>query len=825
MRSMCGVQGDSPVSNPWANKLKKIVETNPAAEIKVAVRHAIAGNAMQDSVIDAKQTPETIPAQEPSPEAQAYEHATKQAQRHANPGITLSRLIDADFPFDESQIAAVEGMVQSTHACLTGAAGTGKTTVTKKLVDELIQRMPLNLVNMNEYWKKGYDSDDREDEYEAPVTYIPSIAMCAFTGRASQMIKRNFPRDWHGNIMTIHRLLGFVPEYYGELDVESGEVKNKMRFVPTYGPDCLLPWDIIIIDEAGMLGLDLWHQLLAACRPTTRIYMVGDINQLPPVHGRSVFGFAMARWPSYELTHIHRQQGSNNLIVDNAWRVLKGQLPQSGGNFQMMELRGDAQMSSRFIRGLMPAMIKKGIYEPNRDTIITPINGEEGARGYALGQLPLNREFAMIFNPRSEHPRYIIDGGREKKHFAVGDKVMATKNDHEAGITNGMTGIITSIERNPGYAGDQWRFGIIEEVNEYMANEGFVDEGEELTLEELEADFESKSEAQAKKEAKEGRGPSSHIVTVRFGDEDSGFEMPFASLSEVGSLMTAYVVTCHKMQGGESPVIIIICHDAHKQMMYREWLYTAITRASRKCILLYTPTALRTAINKQSIKGTTLAEKVAAFNALQTNNGLGVAVKVRLPEPEGIEYGQHIGESLPVVDHDVPSDVAGDSDDSDLPWNDGPRDLVVAEAREVAVESEDVQAVAPVQEAVPPLNSESDARAEREARARAQEAIDAAIRARLLYEAWLSACFSRPTTRPADIWDQGFRVVDPKPESVEPQEQAFYLGLAFDAAPKRLTHTPLLRLTYQPQPPVSEAAVPEKPKNPWAAKLAMAKKG
>src|SRR3546814_5258587 len=90
-----------------------------------------------------------------------------------------------------------------------------------------------------------------------------------------------------------------------------------MRFVPSYNKENLLPWDIIVVDEAGMCGLDLWHLIWAACKPTTRIFLVGDIQQLPPTHGKSIFGFAMANWPTWELTHVHRQQGVNNSIVED----------------------------------------------------------------------------------------------------------------------------------------------------------------------------------------------------------------------------------------------------------------------------------------------------------------------------------------------------------------------------------------------------------------------------------------------------------------------------------------------------------------------------
>lgn len=593
-------------------------------EIKSTVREALVENHIADSHV------ENIP-----PDPVIDEKIT--------PGSKLSQLVDDQFPFDESQLNAVNGMSSQQYGCLTGAAGTGKTTTTKKLVDTLIRDpdAAVRQVDLRVYWKRTEEARDDQndmaeaDGYEMVESVVPAVANVAFTGRATQQIKRNFPRDWHGNIMTIHRLLGFYPVWGEYEDVDTQEIKKRMLFKPFYDSSNKLPWDIIVIDEAGMLGLDLWHQLWAACRPDTRIYMIGDINQLPPVHGRSVFGFAMAKWPSWELTHIHRQKGSNNRIVDNAWRVLKGLPPVSDGNFQMLELKGDAQLASRFVRKLLPGLRERKIYDPVRDAVITPINGEEGSRGFALGQLPLNRELSLIFNPRTENPRYMIDGGRERKQFAVGDKVMATKNDYEAGITNGMTGIICEISEHAGYTGERERFGRLEDVEAYMREENNkVDDNVEFSLEDLEDSFEAIDEATEKKKESRERGPSSHIVTVQFGDDEHGFQIPFQSLSEVGSLMTAYVMTCHKLQGGEAPVIIIILHDAHKAMLYREWLYTAITRASQKCILLYTPTALRTALNKQSIKGSSLTEKVAAFNRMQDPKGLlGASVKVKLPSP------------------------------------------------------------------------------------------------------------------------------------------------------------------------------------------------
>lgn len=565
----------------------------------------------------------------------------------------LSRLVDDDFPFDESQLVAIGGLVKEKYGCLIGAAGTGKTTTTKKLVDML--RNGLAEVDMSKYWTRGVV--DEHDDYEAPEKLIPSIVMVSFTGRASQMTKKNFPRDWHGNIMTIHRALGFYPEFFMAYDEDTGQMRNKRRFTPAYDATNLMPWDIVIIDETGMLGLELWHQLYAACKPTCRIIMIGDINQLPPTHGKSVLGFALASWPTWELTHIHRQQGANNSIVDNAHRVLKGLRPTSDcpdpkaslktqegmvaalnymgkdpdWRFMTLEVPEEHRQASLRIRQMLK-LLQGRVYEPNRDVVITPINGFEATNpGSSLGQHPMNQELVIKLN--SDADRYFIDAGRERQNFALGDKVMATTNDYEAGVTNGMTGIIVKIEQNGGYRGDLNRFGRIKDVQDHLngLTDAYADEEVEFSLDEMAADSDLGVE-EAKKKDERDAGPASHIVTVRFGEAEHAFEIAFDSKSRVASLMLAYVATCHKMQGGEAPVVFVIVHQSNKRPLNREWFYTAITRASQRCIVLYTRQGIGFALGKQSIKGTTLSQKVRAFQELQRIGIAGATVKVKLPQ-------------------------------------------------------------------------------------------------------------------------------------------------------------------------------------------------
>ena len=590
----------------------------------------------------------------------------------------LSRLVEDDFPFDESQLEAVFGIVREQYACMTGAAGTGKTTTTKKIVDLL--QDGLAEVDMTNYWKSKQSGVDEEDSYDEPASTIPSIALCAYTGRAAQMVKKNFPVDWHGNIMTIHRMLGFYPEFFEEIDPASGEMRNTMRFGPTYTADNKMPWDIIVIDESGMLGLDLWHMVLAAMKDGCRVIMIGDINQLPPTHGKSVFGFAMTNWPSWELTHVHRQQGANNSIVDNAHRILKGLRPVSDSatplrlkdvataketlgfmlrdkdwRFLTVEVDEGSTKAGAFIRESLKLLKGAKFYDPNRDAVITAINGyDTGQTGFALGQDTMNRELSMILNP--DNPRWIIDGGRERRNFAVGDKVMATKNDWESGITNGMTGIITSIVEHGEYAGDTRAFGRADLVQAYHDEHDDEDgvDGSSMSLEEF--NLESYDLGKKEKE-QQGRGPASHILTIQFGEGASAIDMTFSTQAEVASIQLAYVVTCHKMQGGEAPLIFVILHQSHKRMLNREWFYTAVTRASQRCVVLCTRDGIGSSLGKQNIKGKNLAEKIKAFQDWQKVGIAGPTVRVNLPKRKSLV------ESKELTQHD-PQNITPHSNES-----------------------------------------------------------------------------------------------------------------------------------------------------------------
>lgn len=79
----------------------------------------------------------------------------------------------------------------------------------------------------------------------------------------------------------------------------------------------------------------------------------------------------------------------------------------------------------------------------------------------------------------------------------------------------------------------------------------------------------------------------------------------------------AYAMTVHKAQGSESPGVVIVLHNGQGRLLTRNLLYTAVTRASRRCLLIAERGAIERALRQTQVRQTLLAELVAQYN---TNN-------------------------------------------------------------------------------------------------------------------------------------------------------------------------------------------------------------
>lgn len=495
------------------------------------------------------------------------------------------------------QLMAKEFALAGRSFCLIGAAGTGKTTTQRSVAETLLGDGRLSTTS----FKVANSSPPVRVE-------APSIAFVAFTRRASANLQRaihkkpELEEQLRFNIMTIHALLEYTPETY--IDDVLGE--ERFRFVPMRHAKNPLDITHLVIEEASMVGLDLWEKLYDALPAGVQIIFIGDINQLPPVFGPSIMNHALIQLPVVELTEVYRQAGDSGILA-NAHRILKGQPVEETADFQIVRGRQEFSIGQSKTAAAYASLFKKwhdiGFYDPEQDIILSPFNKQD------LGTTNMNNWIAQHLGDKREADVFEIIAGFNKLYLAVGDKVMYNKRD----------GVIKSIARNWEYSGqepqmhgvDLSRFGVrILHKSSSAASlvEELHAEAETITL-----NYQNFSVAALADMETERKMQCSHAVEIEY--VDGGTEV----LTSAGDFAPAvfslgYVLTVHKAQGCEWRKVFIMLHKDHATMLYRELLYTAVTRAAKHVVLMTKDNLITKAIANPRIKGNTLADKIEFFN-------------------------------------------------------------------------------------------------------------------------------------------------------------------------------------------------------------------
>ncbi len=379
----------------------------------------------------------------------------------------------ADKQREAVRLAFEEGVL-----VITGGPGTGKTTILRFII-EMMEDLGLTL------------------ELAAP------------TGRAAKRISDTTGRE----ARTIHRLL----EYGG-----SGE--------ETFARDESYPIeaDAVIVDEMSMVDVPLFHSLVKAVSPGTRLIMVGDFDQLPPIGPGNVLKdlILSETLPVVRLTDIYRQAG-RSMIVVNAHRINNGMIPVTDANeddFQFISIP-DNQRALEYVLELSLKLENSGAGEFQ---ILAPMKGN------VLGVNNLNSCLQEKLNPRAEGKAERLFG---ETVFRVGDRVMQTRNNYKLEwkrIKNGAP-----VEDGSGvFNGD---IGTVMEIL-----------------------------------------PSGSVVRVLFDDE----RLAEYGQAELPDIELAYAISVHKSQGSEFGTVILPLVYGPPMLMSRNILYTAVTRARDRVIIV-----------------------------------------------------------------------------------------------------------------------------------------------------------------------------------------------------------------------------------------------
>lgn len=299
-----------------------------------------------------------------------------------------------------------------------------------------------------------------------------------------------------------------------------------------------LPADVVIADEMSMVDALLMCSLVRAIKPTSKFIMVGDSNQLPSVGAGNVLKDLIASHyiPSVELKEIFRQ-AAQSLIVTNAHRIVNGEFPvldDRQNDFFFMNKSLESDIAELVIQLAKQRLPDTYGFSPIDDIqVLCPTK-----MGMA-GTKELNKQLQSALNPPSQNKA-------ELKFFDVifrtGDKVMQTKNDYDVLWTK-------NNEKGSGiFNGD---IGIIRSVDRFSQN-----------------------------------------VTIDFEGR-----VAIYTSEMLRRLEHAYAITIHKSQGSEYDAVIIPITAFTHNLLYRNLLYTGVTRAKKMIIVIGTREIVKTMVD------------------------------------------------------------------------------------------------------------------------------------------------------------------------------------------------------------------------------------
>ena len=296
----------------------------------------------------------------------------------------------------------------------------------------------------------------------------------------------------------------------------------------------------ILIDEASMLDMWLMNSILQACKNGTRLILVGDVDQLPSVGSGRVLGDIIDSnvIPVVRLTKVYRQ-AQNSCIVRNAHRINSGKTPISAEKDVEIDQSEDTaknqpQTQQEQIKKDFFILYKEEQVEI-RNVLIRVINE----------RLPKNKGF---------HPLKDIQVLTPMHSGQLGTTIL---NQTLQNILN-PNGACFEYGQREFRVGDR----VLQIKNDYDTD---IYNGDIGFVEEIIDDG----------------------IVVRF--DDRALERRGSQLQE---LELAYAISIHKSQGSEYKAAIVIIHNAHRIMLRRNLLYTAITRAKEFCCIIGHPWAV-----------------------------------------------------------------------------------------------------------------------------------------------------------------------------------------------------------------------------------------
>ncbi|CAG9460827.1 unnamed protein product [Pedinophyceae sp. YPF-701] len=504
----------------------------------------------------------------------------------------------------DGQRRAVELAAHSRVLAITGGPGTGKTFVTRCIV---------------ELW----DAQGRD------------FNLCAPTGRAAQRLSEVTGKPAE----TVHRLLrlGAIPvdaqtdpnaaqegggasggadaaEAGSHAESASGDSLLAM-LQQTASHAELVGTGGVLVDESSMLHSQLAAVLLRALdaaaggAPPVPLVLVGDPDQLPPVLPHPVLSALLAAdsVPQVRLDEVKRRDGWS-AITSAAARVNEGALPcaetagahvvrwDAGGSVadidaalvSALQEGGESEARQEFVWVQPPADVDAGA---TRDAVVAAVRALTGPGGSFLP------DDVMVLSPMRRGPLGAgVLNGALQPHL----RLDSGPNGHSPSRQNtppGCSALPEVVARTRGEPG-AWRAlrtgdRVMQlrnraEQNVYNGDIGVVTACWQETAAEWDA---------SRRVLRGARVRFSRNQEIEYSSQPSSRQLPISELD------VAWASTVHKAQGGESGAVVVVLSPVHGVMLHRKLLYTAVSRAKRVLVLVACEGSVATAVTAATQAG------------------------------------------------------------------------------------------------------------------------------------------------------------------------------------------------------------------------------
>jgi exodeoxyribonuclease V alpha subunit len=498
------------------------------------------------------------------------------------------------------QEEAIISIVNHGFSVLTGGPGCGKTTTTKVLV-ALIQAMR------------------------------KTVLLAAPTGRAAQRMTEVIGLK----AKTIHRLLEWQPS-------AGGFKKNDQDPLKT---------NFLIVDECSMLDVHIASALLKAVSPYTQVVFIGDADQLPSVGAGNIFKdiITSGAVPVFRLTKIFRQARESS-IIRFAHEINKGINPIIESPFHkpyiwqqhldclFIDSDEATQEQLHFIK-----RVKTLTHTPPAHSPVTP--APSPLEGCPKGGVDTLEGWLAKPDGVDNFPEYEFSIPEKFQHVDI-EKLSQTQTHIEelkqvlkkvhpwSTLNYGLsaTGTIKKIytETIPKYFGRQTEIQILSpmirgSLGTYNLNK-LIQEASNpqrpgvTSMRIGEKTFRINDRIIQRRnnyDLQVFNGDIGRIIYLN--NEELKIQVEFKTSKTESRLVTyeketlseielAYAITIHKSQGSEFEAIIIPVTTQHFTMLFRNLLYTGLTRAKKLAVFIGSRKALAIAVrnNKTMIRQTAL---------------------------------------------------------------------------------------------------------------------------------------------------------------------------------------------------------------------------